>query len=201
MKNETKPISAKAVFENLPRPLPAETIRKRYGAAMEQVRTLVHESFTRPSAVDVAVETIQRAGSSVLRLLEHAAAVAAEAMQPSPAFAFATRSLSSGSESRSGCSEVKAVKAVNGGRIVVAMKTAGQKVDMQVRLENENGSQLAPMTLTIGDLDTNQTLLSEKLFASGEAVLKGLEPGFYELVAESGQIADSVTIRLSGNRN
>jgi hypothetical protein len=201
MNDKQGPATAEQILDRLPPPLSAKTLRSRYGASMAYARTIVHEAFTRPSAADVAVAAVRSAGTTLLRLVNHAADVVADALQPAPAFAYATRSLGSGAARPDGAPCVRVSRESDSCRLVASIEAAGEGQDVRVRLEDESGARLSPMTLTVGDAESGKALLSEKAFASGEALLRGVEPGSYAVAAECGDRSVAMTIRIEGPSN
>jgi hypothetical protein len=73
-----------------------------------------------------------------------------------------------------------------GARLRVALEAEGTRRDLRVGMEDATGRRLAPMELTVVDGESGKMLLDGARYGSGEAVLRGLEDGVYELAAESG---------------
>lgn len=191
------PLTAKQIFDNLPPPLSERELRSLYGASMERMRTLAHEALAHPSTADVAVATVKRAGQGLLRLLDHAADVVAEALQPCPAPAFAaSRALGAVKTETAGATCVRMGRKTDSCQLIVTVEASAGGQDMRIRLEDLAGHLLSPMALTVGDAETGKILLSNKAFQSGEALLRKVEPGEYAILAECGDNGANMTIRI-----
>ena len=83
-------------------------------------------------------------------------------------------------------------------RVRVALGSEGTRRDLRVGLEDAAGRRLAPMELTVVDGENGKRLLDGARYGSGEAVMRGLEDGVYELSAESGDEVAVFTLKIGG---
>lgn len=196
MNDNRTPTTVGQILDNLPPPLSEADLRSCYGDSMEYVRTLVHDAISRHSAADVAIASVRRAGTAVLRVLDHAADIVTEALQPLPAPAFASRALGGASSEVSGAAHIRVSRKSETCRLAVSVETSNGGQNLRVSLQDTAGRSLTPMLLTVGDAESGETLLSEKIFASGEALLRDVEPGEYAILAECGDNGANMTIRI-----
>lgn len=175
-------------------------LKAQYGDLIRETGEGIRAAFARPRPVDLAVAAVARAGRTVFAVLGRAAEAAAEAAgsvaeafpapAPAPVPAYGTRAIGprpAGGEPGVASRVVALKKSAGGGaRLRVALEAEGTRRDLRVGMEDATGRRLAPMELTVVDGESGKMLLDGARYGSGEAVLRGLEDGVYELAAESG---------------
>ncbi|MBR4190632.1 MAG: hypothetical protein IKQ55_11820 [Kiritimatiellae bacterium] len=173
-------------------------LKAQYGDLIRETGEGIRTAFARPRPVDLAVAAVVRAGRTVFAVLGRAAEAAAEAAgtiaeafpAPAPVPAYGTRAIGprpAGAEPGVASRVVALKKSAGGGaRLRVALEAEGTRRDLRVGMEDATGRRLAPMELTVVDGESGKMLLDGARYGSGEAVLRGLEDGVYELAAESG---------------
>lgn len=192
------------LWEGLPAPLPPERIRALYGPAMEESRALLSKAFA-PSAVDIAVACLREAGSTAVRIVSHAADVVIELLGPQPILqpAYATRAVGVNSGSApalhsNSFSRLSVEKPGEGGvRLHLdAEVMANGNLDVKVRMLDASDACVAPIELSVADLESGDVLLKPTRYDSGEVVLRSVEPGLYGFSAIAGEAASTISLRV-----
>ena len=176
----------------------------QYGGLVRATGEGLRAAFAHPRPVDLAVAAVVRAGRTAYavlgRAVEAAGAMAGALEMPEPAYA--TRGIGGrgAGGAGGGVARLEALKPTAGGeaRLRVALESEGTRRDLRVGLEDAAGRRLAPMELTVVDGENGKRLLDGARYGSGEAVMRGLEDGVYELSAESGDEVAVFTLKIGG---
>lgn len=174
----------------------------RYGDLIRLMGEDIRAAFARPRMLDLVVAAVTRAGRKAFEVVERAADVVATVTGGGVGWepAYATRSMGGGggTGASGGTARLEAEKTPEGetARMRLTLEPAGERPDLRVEMLDAAGQRLSPMTLTVVDGESGKTLLDAVHYGSGEVVLRGVEPGEYELLAESGEATADFALKL-----
>lgn len=189
-------------FEHPASMLSDEALMAQYGDLVRLVGEDIRTAFARPRALDLVVAAVTRAGRKVFEVVERAADVVATVTGGGAGWepVYATRSMSGGGDTGAsgGTARLEAEKTPEGETVhmKLTLEPAGERPDLRVEMLDAAGQRLSPMTLTVVDGENGKTLLDAVRYGSGEVVLRGVEPGEYELLAESGDSTADFALKL-----
>lgn len=175
-----------------------------YGSDIKAMARLIGRVQSKRKAANLAVAMVRLAGMAALRVVDAVDCMVTNFMDVAlpMSSACATRGLSAGGAQRgvtAGAERIEAVKAGDGANLKLAMEEVAGKYDVRIRLEDAvTGSRLSPMDLYVEDRQSGETLLEKRTFSSGEALLRGVEPGEYWIEADSGDKGAEMALKVEG---
>ncbi len=192
---------ANAVFSSPLEPLSDREIDALYGRDIKELGKLIGRVQARQRAADLVVSLIRNAGRAALDLVEAVQGVVtdfADTMTPMPAYV--TRALGAKpSAGRVGVERIKAAKEGDGATLKVLIENASGLCNVRISLEDPaEGRMLSPLELYIEDREDGKVLLEKTSYASGEAILRGVEPGEYWIEAECGDKSAEMALKVEG---
>lgn len=187
-------------FEHPAPMLDDEALMDRYGDLIQLMGEDIRAAFARPRPLDLVVAAVTHAGRKAFEVVERAADVIATVAGGGLELAYATRSMGGDREkgTAGGTVRLAAEKTPEGAtaRLRLTLAPAGERQDLRVEMVDALGQRLSPMTLTVVDGESGKTLLDAVRYGSGEVVLRGVEPGEYDFVAESGEATADFALKL-----
>ncbi len=184
-------------------PLSDREIDALYGRDVRELGKLIGRVQARQRAADLVVSCVRNAGKVALDVVNAVRGVFTDfsgAMFSAPAYA--TRGIGprppSDPGGRVGPLRIEATKEGDGARIKVVIEDAAGRCDIRLLLEDPAGGRLSPLELYIEDREDGKVLLENTSYASGEAILRGVEPGEYWIEAESGGKSADMALRVEG---
>ncbi len=194
---------ASVVFARPLAPVTERELRVLHGPAMEKARRALHRALARQRAADLVVSCAQKAEKLTLGIVETVGDVVANVFNAGfamPEPVYVTRGMGAHPRAEvSGSDRIEMMKQGEGAKLKMTIETAASRCDVRVRLEDAStGELVAPLNLYIEDRETGKTLLPETSYSSGEAVLRGVEPGEYWIEAESGGKSAEMALKVEG---
>ena len=186
-------ILCEQLWAKLPPPLPGDRIQELYGDVIDNMVNQAVEELSRPSVADFVVSVLRDAGSRALKLVSHAADIVAEAFPAVPGTgmqpAFVMRSVGARSQPSAPAVRIEASRDCGSARLRVLVETEDSSETVRVRLEGgDDGCAI--------DEGKSEVLLDAKRFDSGEAILRDVEPGTYQLRVETADAESSLVLRI-----
>lgn len=182
------------LLADCPDDLPLDEARRRYSdriardmAAYEQMWAAADEQPAQNNCYDAFISLAKKAKDCLVRLGEKLDVLLDQTIpSPEPALAFAWR----GVEKGEGAGDERRATFEKFGEdcvLKVALVVRSTSVDMSFRLCSVLGEPIQPFVLTVEDLDAGTTLLKDRTFTVGEAVLRGVKTGSYRVKASGGE--------------
>ena len=190
---------AKAVFCSPLETLSDSEIDALYGKDVKTLGKLIGRVQARQRAADLVVSCVRDAGKVALNVVDAVQGVVTnflDAVFPAPMYA--TRALGARpSVSHAGAGRIEATKDGQGARLRIVIENAAGRCDMRVNLEDAAaGGMLSPLELYIEDREDGKVLLETTSYASGEAILRGVEPGEYWIEAACGDKSAEMALKV-----
>lgn len=189
-------------FEHPAPMLDDAALMAQYGDLIRLMGEEIRAAFAHPRSLDLVVAAVTRAGRKVFELVERAADVVATVAGGGAEWepAYATRSMGGGGRTMEGGGAARLVAEKTPeeetARLRLTLESAGDRQNLRVEMVDAGGRRLSPMTLTVVDGESGKTLLDAVRYGSGEVVLRGVEPGEYDFVAESGEATADFALKL-----
>ena len=193
-------ILCEQLWAKLPPPLPGDRIQELYGDVIDSMVNQAVEELSRPPVADFVVSVLRDAGSRALKLVSHAADIVAEAFPAVPGTgmqpAFVMRSVGARSQPSAPAVRVEASRDCGSARLRVLVETEDSSETVRVRLEGGDDGCAIPFELTMIDEGKSEVLLDARRFDSGEAILRDVEPGTYQLRVETADAESFLVLRI-----
>lgn len=196
---------ANLVFQVPLEPLSNKELDALYGPQIKTLGRQIGRAIARQRAAALVVSLVREAESTALGIVEAVGGVVANFIDvalPLPNCSYATRGLGAPSGTSVYSSRAKRIEATtygDGANLKLIIEDAAGRCNVRVRLEDTATNQpMAPMVLLVEDRESGETLLAKKDFPSGEAMLRGVEPGEYWIEADSGDKYAGMSLKVEG---
>lgn len=195
---------AEAVFGTPLEPLSRREIEALYGREIKSIGRLIGRTLARRRAADLVVSFAYDAGRAAMKIVDAVGDVVANIVDtalPMPVQAYAIRGLGGAAVPGAvrGAGRIEAKKEGDGATLKVSIEDSAGRCDVRIRIEDSvTGGMLSPMDLYIEDMEDGSILLKRTPYASGEAILHGVEPGEYWIEADCGGKSAEIALKVEG---
>ena len=196
---------ANLVFQVPLEPLSDKEIDALYGPQIKALGRQIGRAIARQRAAALVVSWVREAGNTALNIVDTVGGVVANFIDvalPLSTCSCVTRALGAPSGTNvyaNGAKRIEATTDGDGAKLKLLIEDEAGRCNVRVRLEDTATNQpMAPMVLLVEDRESGETLLEKKEFSSGEALIRGVDPGEYWIEAECGDKSAGMVLTVKG---